>query len=468
MEAFQDTGTFWLPERPERSVSGTLSFDPVSGCRLELIGALFEHDLPGIDHGAKRVVGVANRDLVTLEECLLIDAVRNFPGGSAETWSPAKIFRGMNLTASDELNFDQVYFELDGLLEWIGQSGLQRQFIEEAGEIAGVVFTYRRVPGLEVAVPSGERLELRFSWATSGDSRHEATVRQYCSLGIRWPEPVPLEAILRDVKAFQDLLTMAIGRSSDHRSVVLHRPDMANTAGDNIYPQAIEFFASSAGARASGDEPIGPHKLLFSLTDLGGIGFLARWLVMSRAYRAAVNSLLSIRHQPGMYAQNRFANAITAAETLHRLKFPGPAIPAADYEPVRKALIQSVPPAMRGTIAPRLQFANEPFLSQRLKDLLTLTGQVGEALVGGKGWARIVTAVRNRLTHLDADEEMLATGEDMYYLAESLYVVVVVCLLIEAEAPDEALNRVAQNQTVQLVASHLPEMLERLAPMLQS
>ncbi|MEG4493335.1 ApeA N-terminal domain 1-containing protein [Microcoleus sp. D3_18_C4] len=42
MEEFVSLGEWWLPNNPEVVVAGKLSFSPISGAKLELIGSFYD------------------------------------------------------------------------------------------------------------------------------------------------------------------------------------------------------------------------------------------------------------------------------------------------------------------------------------------------------------------------------------------------------------------------------------------
>jgi hypothetical protein len=206
---------------------------------------------------------------------------------------------------------------------------------------------------------------------------------------------------------------------------------------------------------------------LFRLEDLGGIEALVRWLLVSRTYRDAINALLSMRYLPGQYMQNSLANAVNAAETVHRTKFPEPAISDVEFEPVRKKMLEVVPKPMRDVIGQRLLFANEPSLASRLKDLCSMAAPYSHDIVRSDTWPRIVAGVRNRLTHVTSSGVIKPSGEELYFLAESVYVVLLYCLLREAQASDRAFDRILNAPSTQYLRNRLPEVLERLAPILK-
>jgi hypothetical protein len=65
VERLEIEGHFWLSERPSDRVAGTLTFDPVDGGELALIGAL---DTQG---AVSRILGLASDGMYTLDDCFV-------------------------------------------------------------------------------------------------------------------------------------------------------------------------------------------------------------------------------------------------------------------------------------------------------------------------------------------------------------------------------------------------------------
>ena len=469
MEPFVSRGHFWLPSQPQQEVAGTLSFDPVTGASLNLIGGLSEFPSEDVEEGTRRILGSADGHDVTLERCIRTNERWTSPG-PVETWRPEYILHGVLADTDEALAFERVTLELDGLARWASRSGTHREDLIEEGTVVGVTYSHRRVPSEGAVLPGGEHVEVSFGWSTSGRVQADVTLHQHCNLGITWPVGQTLGVVLADVKAYTDLLTMATSQAPSARTIRLHQVAHAIRS-------PIEYFASAVGARSPSDRPAENIEMLFTFDDIGGPASLAHWLTVARRFRRVLGGMTSIRYMPGMYVENRFLNLVHGAESFHRYRFPGPVIPHELFEPIRKKMIAVVPKSMREVVAPRLKYANEPFLGRRLAELVDLAGPSGRQAVGeGVAWGRVVSGVRNKLTHSEerpsppGGESILAdsiSGGDVHFLTESIYIVLVLCLISECGAPEEALQRCLRAPSVEFVVSRLPEIIERIGPTLR-
>ena len=458
METFSTTGSFWLASDTNSKAPGTLIFDPLEGATLEVFGQLGALRAEG-PSCRERILGIAGNDGVTLEQCFRTNE-RISSSAVTQTWRPQAILRGL-LVGTEEPLFDGVFVAFDALQEWVGRSGLSREDVLEGDERVGVGYAYRCPATRDAVASTGERVRLSFGWSTAVGGE-EVTIREHCSIEVSWRDaPRPLNTVLRQTKALTDLLTIAAARVPGSPTIKLR------LHGDEP-GRLIEHLARPVGSGVSTKRRLYSHEFLFTLDDLGGVDAVARWITIAERFRRVLGSLNSVRYRPDLYVENRFLNVVHAAETFHRICFPDPAIPDEEYQPVRKKMLAEVPVNMREVIAPRLQYANEPFLGRRLAELVELAGPAATKAVGnGRTWARAIADFRNHLTHTgeedQAEEADGEFGEAAHFLAESVSLVLVLCFLRECQASESVAEGCLRAPSVQFVVARLPTVMERLA-----
>ena len=125
VQPFSASGTWWLPERSDQRVAGTLHFDPESGLRLELLGTFggdgdgehsvfspFGNDVPVI-------LGLANAQHMSLIDCLGLGQQLEIPGIIRASFSARFLLRGRTFAGAD-IRFSTAYLSLEYLEEWSG------------------------------------------------------------------------------------------------------------------------------------------------------------------------------------------------------------------------------------------------------------------------------------------------------------------------------------------------------------
>ena len=227
MEPFEAHGHFWLPGHDDHPVAGVLSFDRQTGGQLALIGALHEQPIIDSPEAVDRLIlGVVGNDEVTLVRCQLRNTVMRMLGGFEETWMPYAILRGACLDRTEDLAFDNVYFELDALLEWTDSARIQRDYRQGEGRrLTEVTVQLNEKPAETVGLDHGGILELRFPWSTEGDGVRHSAVRQSCALHRSWALPQGLEEVLKEIRLFQHLIAIAVNAGCSYGEITLQHPE---------------------------------------------------------------------------------------------------------------------------------------------------------------------------------------------------------------------------------------------------
>ena len=171
----------------------------------------------------------------------------------------------------------------------------------------------------------------------------------------------------------------------------------------------------------SGKSPYIQCQMLFTFDDIGGLDGIAKWLKTSARFRQVIDSLLSHWYLPDIYTDNRLLNMIIAAEALERI---------------------------------RLQKQDLNF-REALIDLAGVAGNPFRVIVEDVStWASEIVRIRTRnLVHRGLHGNL--EGLRPYYLSESLYLLVVLCLLRECGITEETLTKVQGHQAFGRLAREL-------------
>ncbi len=206
--------------------------------------------------------------------------------------------------------------------------------------------------------------------------------------------------------------------------------------------------------------------MFFPYEQLGGLSVVGRWIAVSRTYRPVLGALLTIRYSARIYVENRYLNVMAAAETFHRMRFANEVMPKAQYRALRRKIVKSIKFMLGSKIADwlhnQLLYANEPRLRARLVELADYAGEAFSWLVGDTAeWAHIVTKARNRMTHHDQQQDVGMSYTGMYVLADSVYVLVMLCLLRECDPSTDALLQIRNAQRIVRLRQQLGTAVDR-------
>jgi hypothetical protein len=456
MEALANqAGWFWLPSDSETRWPGTLNFDAESGGELALHprtedgGHMLEHDSQ-----KHRVVGSIGDDVVTLEGCF--PRSTSFFGGE-QRLSVDMVIKGALFGHDEALTFDAVSFDVDNAIQWIETSAVTHDIAHgDDGGIESITMTLRPIP-TQTEVTDFGSVSVFFGWQTKGPVLTEARFKETRAFKLSFEEPAALDVVLRRCRAVQDLVTLAVDAPCLTRSMSLYRDDVRYEHGrQERLP--IELLTKNRSHHKALAKPREAYEMLFKFSQLGGVAGLATWFAVADSYRTALDSLLSLQYGNGLYLENRLQNAVHAAETLHRMKFPNEVRPHAEFKTFKKDLVNHVPKESREWLHAQLQYANEPRLAQRLRDLAEHAGPVGLELVGDSAqWGKRVADMRNSLVHHPKQQAASVPTRAMYYLAESVYWVLLLCLIREGGYGDAVTSNISQHRQFKWVKDHLTE-----------
>ena len=333
MQNLDAVGTFWLARRPGRKVAGRLTFNDADGLELNLIGSLHDpedvlgqqtgpvisvemEELYGLNDEPLRILGETIKGDVTLDNCVRKSGRFPLIGASRlpqEVYYSEMALLGALFDESEPLVFNGVTLSIQNLEHWIGLSSvsIELDYDENSKEIEQVRILDTPREKLAAKTSLGE-LELSFESILVGDHIVESTIRQKRALDLRFAESRTLEDTLRVCTSLQDLVTIGIGAPVSINGISLMGSDTDRT---------IDFVAQLTGAAdQEGNKPPHPREMLFTFEGIGGLEGLAKWLDVAEKYQLVIDTLLSPQYRPPWYSEHRFFDAITAAETLARVR----------------------------------------------------------------------------------------------------------------------------------------------------
>ncbi len=434
MDNLDIDGLFWLPSNPEDRVAGRLTFDAVNLAQLDLIGAF--HEFPSsesvglagtLDEDKKlRIHGVAGGSLITLDRCTQLQGRYVMPGVRRQKYLAPLVLTGKHFSDGELLEFDSVSVHLRHLEHWVNRTGVEF-WIEpwkDPQEAKTFGLTHTPLESL-VATTSTCELELRFFGKLVKDYLIRNTIEQRCNFILRIPQPHPLRSILQLCSALQDIVT--IGAFAPSRFICLRLGVPGSNA--DAYPLGMEksqvqLYAGLKGSNISDseNEPI-PHGMLFTFDDIGGIDGVAKWIEAAGKFQMAISALMNYWYVPAQTEESKFFNVIAAAEALARVRT-------------------------------RRQNLN---LGRELKSLTCTAGHAFEALVGDTNrWVSEIVQVRNNNV-VHSGLRGYADGFRLSMLSDSVYFLVVLCLLRECEVSADASNRVQEHHRFRKLATQLQD-----------
>src|SRR6185295_751441 len=119
IEKFTHKGLWFLPDNPDRQVTGILTYDPSEGADLELLGTLVDHRSSKEIHEPDFILGyTTDNKAITLYKSY--EYSRSFLSGiDTAKYTTNFILIGDHFTNEIEFKFDKVKGRFKNLDEWI-------------------------------------------------------------------------------------------------------------------------------------------------------------------------------------------------------------------------------------------------------------------------------------------------------------------------------------------------------------
>lgn len=457
MEAFESDGLFWLPGDEDNQVAGRVSFDPVTGALLHLIGNFSDDDFGDEEDPApETVVGVAGKRFLTLTGCSIKSRKFESPGIVREVYRAKFLFAGQRIIDSQSPMFGRLSMRFNNLYAWIDRNSVSREFIFGQDRKKLIKATLTLEPAaVEKIQCDGYEIALTGAWKILGSEKNPGFEQDY-SLRIAYDVPVDFETVTSDLGILQDLITVTSDAPTIPTEVLLY---VAEDGAEESRPsrEGVKLYGKQTSYSRAKEKKVGDMPL--SLSSIGGLPAVAGWMSFMRDRRVLTGLLLSPIYS-SMYVENQFFNRVSAAETLHRMEFPNELRPAGEYKNFRKMLVRYVPKNYRSWLSQQIVYSNEPRLRNRLQELAEFA-EIASLLECDAGrWAKAVTEARNRMVHHDKGKGEGASSAELFWLGESLKVVVLAAIAKFSNFSEGSHRRLREADDVRFLVERVHEVAE--------
>ena len=421
-------GEFWKATNPERKVPGRLAFSATDGGSLQLAGAFIEDPkLQSSDTSdviPVRIYGRSGYTNYTLFNCLQLESRATYDMVYREDYEIGFILSGNCFIKDENPVFSSVRIRLRHLNSWVDQPTITADDEWCGDRLHRHHLYYEPRDPISVQTCIG-KLTLAHSHSVQHHTAtHRAEITSQCSIELDFEPPVALDRALNACAAVRNVLTIGVDSPTPISALWL-RPSERDTAirQNNSVGGAMALFIRWRGAEdVRGDDDVLPPDMLFTFEQLGGIEAMARWFDVYEKHSAVVDTVMASWLQPDLFDMNRFFNAVTSAETLVRIRI-------------------------------KRQTFN---FNHELASLCEFAGNEFTQLVGDVDlWkSRVIKLRNNKVVHPGIWSDSQLWPSDLYWIAESIYCLVIICLLRMMEAPNQTLARFPAHQRFRQVSYH--------------
>jgi len=437
-EKFILTGIWYLPSTKDRTIHGTLIFDPHNNrIELSILGTLNNDNRT--DKDSEIILGVTtDNKKITLYKYFNINTTHNLSNSFSSIitqYSIMFLLIGQHVESSEQLKFNSISTEIFNLDEWIGISGFKvpvELFFNNE-----VSIHYKKPESINFEIDGFTKVEFRFFLDPPKLTHYLKTVTltqrvevKFVSLDLK-----NIDELLLCLNKFQIFLSIALYKDAYPLSITL----------ENVIPLGNDSINEKASSKAKlylllnnrfGGPPRYNFQMIFDYTKIRSIfpEIIKNWYLKFELINPAINLLSSTFINSDSITINNFLNLAQSIESFHARLYPGTKLPKDKYSKMKSEILNQTSPDYHTWLNEQFKFGNNLTLQYRLEQIFELySNSLISKLVSDKAkFIQNIKNSRNYYTHYSKSLEKKALkGDDLFHLTEKLKLLLISALLIE-------------------------------------
>jgi len=433
-EVFTAKGMWWLPDNPEKKLSGEISYSSIGGAEIDLYNYFFEE----LSVDPLTVWGITtDGKKITVFDGYTRNMTLHSSGAKVSKIASNFSVTGGHYRSKEELRFFEVSASLNHLQRWVWSTGIK---IVPDGTGMKWTITQERQPDIPLGMIGDLELLLEFE-GNLKPGFGSCKLSESCLLTIKAQKATDYSVLEKVIQQFQHFLALGVSRPVYALSVK-GRPEKRSDDVAVLVKQPVCEVLRKLSMDGHREKEIFPHEMQFSMSDLevDVISVVERYFERYSLLKPICDLYFSTLYNPGMYIQQRFLALAHAVEAYHRTFVRGQYQSDEEYQSgVQQTLWDAIPTDLdkdfRASLKNKLKYLHEFSLRKRLQEICgqfeaILKPYLGEA----SEFSGITADVRNYLTHRDPRDKSrseIPGGIDLWCRCEQLSLLLEVCLLHE-------------------------------------
>jgi hypothetical protein len=452
-------GEFWLPEAPERRISGAAEFVPTPPGRLVLDGELS----PGLGPVPLVYGSLFDGRRLTAIDCHAagLRTIIRSDEHVRQTIDVRTFLIGEHLNQRPK--FDQLGVHLTSLREW---AHVRQGWQLADGWASPYSIRYEGPPERTATLDDGRIVMLRtVDHLTTATSRIHG--EQETLFNVTFPKPASLEDIGKAVASLQNMVTFAVRKPAKVIGLSVTCPGVFIAPGADVQLELelrnFQLALAPTGDVSTVDSP--DRGFLFRAPDSSSAfgALVQRWVDLERQLGVVLDVFLSLLYAPPHHLENQVMNVCQAAEGYHRRVLDHEVMPPEEYEALKATLETACPEPWRKWLSGLLAHANGPSFKVRIEELVAKSGAVGTTLTSTfENYPGKLRNCRDRFAHWHrATPTPIAQVPELADLSDTTKILLEACLLLD-------LGWTADNVTAALAGKRDFERLARRPSVVRS
>ena len=213
-EEFEYVGMWWLPDKTEKQVCGTLRFTSGEGTVLDLIGSFHFKEIKGMTKRSGEmlkpeiILGMSsNGEKITLHKCFETNRKFSSSGFEKSSFYANEIFIGAHFQKKEDMNFKNISIHYPHLDEWVNKSGFYRLHEPDSKE---EIIKYKQPESVQATISDDYKIFIDFRSTLSIIIRKEESIKQRIYIRIESSEEKSWDEYLNILYHIRNFLSLGI------------------------------------------------------------------------------------------------------------------------------------------------------------------------------------------------------------------------------------------------------------------
>lgn len=443
-------GYWWLPEKPDKKVTGNLSINRCEEIELRIIGSLESQDSFSYNQASLEIIlgQAVDGNLITLIDPI---CTNNYDSSAYTYKSQVAIVGKKHFYTKNDVVFTSADIRFSLLDEWLCESGFSiEKKTNEKGHLKQFILKYEYPEIIEFDIDIlNSKFKIQYFFYRDQkylNFQHELNHKSFFK--IKPQHSKNLEWYDNLFESLRRFITVVSGFPVSITDIITYGDEYCSSKKQKVKEEFSVYFKLPSNAIETFDKH--PGKLLTS-ANLPGVELsilLNNWFHKSEILEPAIILYVATLSTDLVYSEFRLLNYAQALEALHRRVFGGKYLTDEEYEPVCQTLINSIPESLershRDSLKGRIKYGHEFSQRKRIKLLLdeVWEGCLDEYIEDKNIFINKVINTRNYLIHYDsASESQAVKGTEIFYIAEQLKIILIAHILLQLGIPKENVYR---------------------------
>lgn len=416
MQNLEIKGEWWLPEKPEKKISGILTMKPEEYPALELHGSFEENIIKSSDEDFKKINIICGNSLngkeITLQGCYTSNINNNVNVESGKKYTTARImieriFLGHHF--SEEPKFKELIVEFPYLSNWMNKRTFNVQREDEQQTTINFIPWSKEcsVEDVKILFYIGNDINESYGQSDSFNLNKTAFIKIIANDEISYSQ---LSSYMWGVNNF---FNFAVGKETfpcKMKGSVKNPNQELERAG---VQKEIEIILPAKNDYQGKDSAIAqllPLPLGIIESNLEDI--LKRWFEKQKSLEWVFNLYFGYRRNKNSYLNDQFLAIVHALEVYYNCSIKETYLSKEDYEQkVKEPLIKEIDKlteingGLKDSLKNKLKYGNEKSLFNKLKAIYEKKEELCKQLGIDKTLLQKIKDTRNYFTHYTETED---------------------------------------------------------------